>query len=74
MQMHWQAAVRGKLVLANGVPLRFPSTKWQVGWVIQRMMAIESLPRCLDKLPCARITSIRFKGTFSVLAIQPKHP
>ena len=23
-------------------------------------------PRCKTKLPCARITSIRFKGTFSV--------
>jgi hypothetical protein len=74
LQRRWQAAARGKLILANGVPLRFPSTKWQVGWIIQRVLAIEYLPRCLDKLPCARITSIRFKGTFSVLAFQLKHP
>jgi hypothetical protein len=31
----------GMLSLANDVPLRFPSTKWQVGWIIQRMLAIE---------------------------------
>jgi hypothetical protein len=39
--MRWLAEVHGKLILANGVPLRFPSTKWQVGWIIQRVLAIE---------------------------------
>ncbi len=36
---------------------------------LERVGALEEEPRHGDKLPCARITSIRFKGTFSVAPV-----